>query len=99
MKSLPMDTISAISCVVHEAADRQLRQHSESLSALSGAYLRTKLELLEEKILLLQDVDALCEVERSRLAADKRELQVLRAQLALAQQSLLPIETIPGTIL
>lgn len=62
------------------------------LDSLASEYVKTKLRVLDEKVALLQGVDAVFQVERSRLETDKRELQVLRAQLALVQQTLLPAD-------
>jgi hypothetical protein len=87
-----------VSCVAHGAVEAKLAQHGTTVSALMETYVHTKLELLVEKVALLQSVEAAFEAERARLEADKRELQVLRAQLALAQQSLLPVEAAPGAL-
>jgi hypothetical protein len=97
-KAAPAQYGSAASCVARSAAESKLAQHGATIAALSETYLHTKLELLAEKVALLQSVEAAFEAERARLEADKRELQVLRAQLALTQQSLLPVEPAQGAL-
>ncbi len=76
--------------VAADALRGRLTAVSEGLSVLSAAYLQVKLSVLEDKAALLRGVEGLFDLERERLAAEKRDLQILRAQLALVQQSFAP---------
>lgn len=58
-----------------------------TMGLLCGAYLQAKLGVLTERLQLLEGVEGLFELERQRMEVEKKELHVLRAQLALTQQS------------
>jgi len=82
----------AAASVTREVVSAELQRSQRVLDSLASEFVKTKLLVLEERVALLQGVDTVFEVERARVEADKRELQILRAQLALLQQSLLPAD-------
>ncbi len=76
--------------VAADALRARLKETSETMTALSSTYLQVKLAVLEDKTALLNKVEGLFDLERERLSAEKKDLQILRAQLALVQQSFAP---------
>ena len=85
---------NAVNFALRDASEKQERRSAETLAQLSAEYLRTKLEVLGEKVALLQRVEGMFDQERDRLEIEKKDLQVLRAQLALAQQNAVEISNV-----
>ena len=84
---MPRDQKSAVAAVLADAAARHKLKSEQTMAQLAAEYTRTKLAVLDEKVALLRGVEGMFDAERGRLDAEKRDLQILRAQLALAQQS------------
>mmetsp|Transcript_17048 Transcript_17048/g.28600 ORF Transcript_17048/g.28600 Transcript_17048/m.28600 type:complete len:843 (-) Transcript_17048:77-2605(-) len=80
------DVVNAGVYVLQDEVSKRLHSIDESLVGLSQAYLQTKLKILTEKVTLLERVEESVENEGLRLEAEKKDLQILRAQLSLAQQ-------------
>ena len=81
---------SAAAAVLQDAVNTQQQKTAEFMSQLASAYLQTKLQVLQEKVALLQNVDVLFDQERCRLDVEKKDVQIQKAQLALFQQQVYP---------
>ena len=57
----------------------------KDLSQTLAGYLSVRLEVLEEKVKLLDAVESLLESEKVALSLERRDLQVQRAQVASQQ--------------
>lgn len=84
--SLSLVQKRAIAFTAKEAVAAQVQEIDQSLGRLCGAYVQAKLDVLSERLGLLAGVEELFELERQRMEVEKKELHVLRAQLALTQQ-------------
>ena len=77
----------AVAVAAQEAVDAKVQEIDQTMGLLCGTYVQAKLEVLQERLRLLEGVEGLFELERQRMEVEKKELHVLRAQLALTQQS------------
>lgn len=85
--TIPAGHKRAMFVSAQEVVAAKVRDIDSTMGLLCGAYLQTKLGVLQERLQLLEGVEGLFELERQRMEVEKKELHVLRAQLALTQQS------------
>jgi hypothetical protein len=78
---------SAVLFTLREGVARQQLKAGRDSHLLCAQYLQTKLDVLAEKMRLLEQVVEALGVERDRLEAERMDLQVLRAQLATQSRS------------
>mmetsp|Transcript_8214 Transcript_8214/g.12250 ORF Transcript_8214/g.12250 Transcript_8214/m.12250 type:complete len:695 (-) Transcript_8214:1543-3627(-) len=78
-----LDNVKALDGSLSEVFKKQNAEALEDISKLVTEYIDARLELLEEKMSLVESVEKIMDFDRTRLEMEKKDILIQRAQLSV----------------